>query len=200
MEQIKYFIGLLLAGLMVVGAAGDPVPGADQNTRIDDWVTVKVQTALYQDLRFMGRRLTVDTVQGVVTLRGKVDSDADAKAAGEIARSIEGVKDVRSDLTVVPAAERAQVEAKDGTISRLIKDQLKRDPQLQNERIDTRVDMGVVTLTGEVTSSAASERASNLARGVPGVLSVKNELVNLNQPELKEHQPHRRHATPRTGG
>ena len=105
MGQIRYLVGLILAALMVVGAAGDPGPGSNGETRTDDWVTVKIQTALYRDLRFMGRRLSVDTVQGVVTLRGKVDSDADARAAAEIARSVEGVKDVRSDLTVVPAAE-----------------------------------------------------------------------------------------------
>jgi hyperosmotically inducible protein len=192
---------MILAALMVAGAAGDPGPRPDRDTASDDWMTVKVQTALYRDLRFMGRRLSVDTVQGVVTLRGKVDSDADMKAAAEIARSVEGVKDVRSDLTVVPAAERAQVEAKDGRIGRLIKDQLSQDPQLQSERIDARVDVGVVTLMGQVSSSAASARASDLARGVPGVLSIKNELVDLAQPELKgPSEPGRRSGTPTSGG
>jgi osmotically-inducible protein OsmY len=93
----------------------------------------------------------------------------------------------------VPPAERAQVEAKDGTISRLIKEQIRQDPELQSERIDARVDVGVVTLTGEVSSSAASARASDLARGVPGVLSVTNELVNLSMPELRgAPEPYRR--------
>ncbi len=201
MEPIRNLVGLILAALMLAGAAGDPASRPDHDTRSDDWVTVQVQTALYWDLRFMGRRLSVDSVQGVVTLRGKIDSDADMKAAVEIARSVEGVKDVRSDLTVVPSAERAQVEAKDGRISRLIKDQLRQDLQLQSERIDARVDGGVVTLTGEVSSSAARTRASDLARGVPGVLSVKNELVDLNRPELKGMPgPGRQRATPKSGG
>src|SRR5713101_3300646 len=128
-----------------------------------DWLTVRVQTALYRDLRFMGRRLTVDTAQGVVTLRGKVDSDADKLAATAIALSIDGVKDVRSDRTVVPPEQRAQVEATDEKISRLLKDQLRQDPQLQGERIDARVDVGVVTLTGEVNSSAAGVRRERRA-------------------------------------
>ena len=148
----------------------------------------------------MGRRLTVDTAQGVVTLRGKVDSDADKLAATAIALSIDGVKDVRSDLTVVPPDQRAQVEATDEKISRLLKDQLRQDPQLQGERIDARVDVGVVTLTGEV-NSAASVRVSELANGVPGVRSVKNELVNLSQPGLKGiSEPGRRPARPSSGG
>jgi osmotically-inducible protein OsmY len=112
-------------------------------------------------------------------------------------------KDVRSDLTVVPPDQRAQVEATDEKISRLLKDQLRQNPQLQGERIDARVDVGVVTLTGEVNSSAAGVRASELASGVPGVRSVKNELVNLSQPglNLKEvSEPGRRPARPSSGG
>jgi len=202
-RPIQSFIGLILAALLLAGAAGDPSSGPDLNRSADDWTTVKVQTALYRDLRFMGRRLTVDTAQGVVTLRGKVDSDADKLAAAAIALSIDGVKDVRSDLTVVPPDQRAQVEATDEKISRLLKDQLRQDPQLQGERIDARVDVGVVTLTGEVNSSAAGVRASELASGVPGVRSVKNELVNLSQPglNLKEISVRgRRPARPSSGG
>jgi hyperosmotically inducible periplasmic protein len=200
MAQIRNLASVILAALMLSGAAGDAAAGPDQARRADDSVTVKIQTALYQDLRYMGRRLSVDTTEGVVTLRGKVDSDADRLAAADIARSVEGVKDVRNDLIVVPAARRAQVEATDGRISRLIKDQLKQDPQLQSERIDARVDVGVVTLTGEVGNSAASARASELARGVPGVLSVNNELVNLARPELQGTPEPGRRRTGRTSG
>ena len=201
MRPIQNFMGLILAALLLAGAAGDPPSGPDLNRSADDWTTVKVQTALYQDLRFMGRRLTVGTAQGVVTLRGKVDSDADKLAAAAIALSIDGVKDVRSDLTVVPPEQRAQIEATDEKISRLLEDQLKQDPQLQGERIDARVDVGVVTLSGEVNSSATGVRASKLASGVPGVRSVKNELVNLSQPGLKESPERgRRPARPSSGG
>jgi osmotically-inducible protein OsmY len=35
----------------------------------------------------------------------------------------------------------------------------------------------VVTLTGEVPTITASARASEMARGVPGVKSVRNELA-----------------------
>lgn len=201
MRPIQNFIGLVLAALLLAGAAGDPPSGPDLNRSADDWTTVKVQTALYQDLRFMGHRLTVDTAQGVVTLRGKVDSDADKLAAAAIALSIDGCKDVRSELTVVPPEQRAQVEATDDKISRLLQDQLRQDPQLQGERIVARVDVGVVTLTGEVNSGAAGIRASEIASGVPGVRSVKNELVNLSQPGLKDiSERGRRPVRPSSGG
>jgi hyperosmotically inducible periplasmic protein len=179
-------MGLILAALMLTGAMGGPSYRPDLDPKSDDWLTVKVQTAFYRDQRFLGRRLAVETMGGVVTLRGKVDSDQDRAAAVEIARSFDGVREVRNELTVVPAALRAQVEAKDGEIDRLLKDRLKRDPRLNDERIDTRVDAGVVTLTGEVNSSAAGAQAFELARGVPGVREVRNELVKVARPGLNQ--------------
>lgn len=150
----------------------------------DAWVTVQTLTVLYTDLRLTGRRLAVDTVQGVVTLRGKVDSDEAKAAAAEIAKGIEGVKEVRNELVVVPAAQRAQVDAVDEEIDHLLKDRFRGDPRLQSERIGARVDGSVVTLLGAVRDEAASARAAEIARGVPGVRAVKNELARLSLPDV----------------
>jgi osmotically-inducible protein OsmY len=43
--------------------------------------------------------------------------------------------------------------------------------------VDVRTDAGVVSLTGQVPTVGASAKASEMARGVPGVRSVKNELT-----------------------
>ncbi len=45
-----------------------------------------------------------------------------------------------------------------------------------SRRLDVRTDAVVVTLTGQPTIGA-SAKASEIARGVPGVKSVKNELT-----------------------
>lgn len=47
----------------------------------------------------------------------------------------------------------------------------------QLKKLDVRTDAGVVTLTGEVPTIGSSAKASEMARGVPGVRSVKNELT-----------------------
>jgi osmotically-inducible protein OsmY len=44
-------------------------------------------------------------------------------------------------------------------------------------KIDAKVDAGVVILTGEVKSIDTSARASEIARSVPGVRYVKNDLT-----------------------
>jgi hyperosmotically inducible periplasmic protein len=64
-------------------------------------LTGKVKSALAKDVG--GKTMTnvnVDSDNGVVTLKGKVDS-ADAKSkAAEIAKKVEGVKSVKNQLTV----------------------------------------------------------------------------------------------------
>jgi len=150
---------------------------SNQNV-LDSRLAVKISTALWSDLRFQGKQISVDTQRGVVTLRGKVESEETKQAATDIIGRLEGVKEIHNELQVVPPARRAQVDAADQSIARALDTEFKQDPQLQNAVIDARVDAGVVTLSGEVRSSAASSRAAQLARAVPGVRLVKNGLTS----------------------
>src|SRR5262250_1692762 len=143
----------------------------------DSWITSKTKIALFSDDRVKGTQVHVETKGGTVMLRGKVD-DAEAKtAAGEIAKGIDGVKSVKNELQVVAPSNRKAVDADDNQISKSIENRFKQDPQLKHAKIDAKVNAGVVTLTGEVKSIDTSARASELARGIPGVRSVKNDLT-----------------------
>jgi len=164
------------------GAAG--AAGGIATPETDEWLTVKIQTALYSDMRFMGRGLAVDTVQGVVTLRGKVDSDQSKAAAATIARSVPGIRDVRNELHVVPPDQREQVDTRDDEIGRLLRGRLNQDPELKNDLVTIRVDASVVTLIGEVKTAAARARAYDLVHGVPGVSDVENELTSPSSPSM----------------
>ena len=64
-------------------------------------LTTKVKTALASDAGMKTMtNIDVDSNNGVVTLKGKVDSAAAKKKAGEIAKKVEGVKSVKNQLTV----------------------------------------------------------------------------------------------------
>lgn len=65
----------------------------------DATVTTKVKTALARDDVTKARNINVDTDKGVVVLSGQVDSQVEAERAASVARSIEGVIDVRNLLT-----------------------------------------------------------------------------------------------------
>ena len=148
----------------------------DAKTEItDSWLTAKTKIALFGDDRIKGGQVSVETVHGVVSLRGKVDSDAAKAAAASVARAVDGVKRVRNDLQVVPPGDRKAIDASDKDITRHVENRLSKDAHLKN--VDVRTDGGAVILTGAVSNIGVSARASEVARAVPGVRLVKNELT-----------------------
>ena len=67
-------------------------------TASDAAITAKVKTAMAADELVKARHIDVDTVRGVVSLNGTVDSTAEKSRAMEIARNVSGVVDVRDNL------------------------------------------------------------------------------------------------------
>jgi hyperosmotically inducible protein len=141
----------------------------------DSWLTAKTKIALFADERVKGGQVSVETVKGAVSLRGKVDSDDAKAAAAAVAKAVEGVKSVKNDLQVVPPGDRKVIDTSDKDITRQVEGRLSKDARLK--KVDVRTDGGAVILTGAVSSIGASAGASELAREVPGVRMVKNELT-----------------------
>jgi len=171
-------MALVAAAPLTAGAADTKVQTTTQEAKTmvsDSWLTSKTKISLFADERVKGTQVSVDTTKGVVHLRGKVDSAEAKSAAGDIAKGMEGVKSVKNDLQVVAPTARKAVDASDSDIAKAVGTRLSKDSQLK--KVDVRTDAGVVTLTGQVPTIGASAKASEMARGVPGVRSVKNELT-----------------------
>jgi predicted membrane metal-binding protein len=66
----------------------------------DSVITTKVKSAIVEDMSLKGFQINVKTYQGVVQLSGFVDSADHAKKAGELARGVQGVTEVKNDLIV----------------------------------------------------------------------------------------------------
>jgi len=186
MRHKSVVAGFTIAALVVAGPAfaqstmTDKAKSVTQEAKTgmsDSWMTSKTKIALFSDDRVKGRQVHVETKDGVVYLRGKVDSSEAKAAATDVAKGIAGVKNVKNELQVVAPGARAAVEADDKQIYKNVEQRFKQDPQLKNAKIDAKVDAGVVVLTGEVKSIDTSARASEIARSVPGVRSVKNDLT-----------------------
>lgn len=161
-----------------VSAAADEKKSTTESMKrnaSDSWITAKTKIALFADSRAPGSSVNVETTKGMVSLRGKVATDAEKKAAEEIARGIEGVQGVRNELQVVPGSAKKVVEAKDDDITKQVKNRFKADPKLKS--LDVRTDNGVVTLQGKLPSILDSARASQKAREIPGVRSVRNDTT-----------------------
>jgi hyperosmotically inducible protein len=67
-------------------------------TTVDATINAKVKTALAADSMVKARNIDVDTVRGVVTLNGMVNSAAEKAQAIRLARGIEGVVEVKDNL------------------------------------------------------------------------------------------------------
>ena len=74
-------------------------------------------------------------------------------------------------------ADKAEAKMADATITASIKSELARDPDLSALRINVDTRDGLVELNGTAPSDAAKDRATKLAAGIKGVLSVDNHLV-----------------------
>ncbi len=72
----------------------------------DTAITAKVKTALHENKVTKGADIHVDTVAGVVTLKGTVNSADAAATARQVAQQTNGVKDVRNELTMGPTASQ----------------------------------------------------------------------------------------------
>jgi len=188
----RFVLGVILAALLSAPVASaqsrthnaTPAMKADESrstgesgTEIkDSWLTTKTKAKLFADRHVKGRKISVDTHGGIVTLRGKVESAQAKNAAEQIARRVDGVKGVTSLLQVVPDRQRKFVDAKDDDMKGAVTARFDKDAGLKSADIKVRSDNALVTLMGTVPNARAKVRAGDLARGVPGVRTVRNEL------------------------
>ncbi len=79
----------------------------------DSWITTRTKMALATDESAGLLDIRVETIEGVVYLRGEVESEEDRVAAGRVAAAVEGVREVRNELAVIrmrpPASERVNL-------------------------------------------------------------------------------------------
>lgn len=68
---------------------------------IDDAViTTKVKASIFNEPTLKATEINVETFKGTVQLSGFVAQPADITRAGEIARGVKGVKEVKNDIRV----------------------------------------------------------------------------------------------------
>ena len=96
---IGYFVLLML--IAALSACGSTSKQTTPGEYVDDSViTTKVKTLLAEDDFLKSFQIGVETRKGIVQLSGFVGSQKGIDKAGEIARSVNGVKTVRNNLIV----------------------------------------------------------------------------------------------------
>lgn len=183
---------ILKAVVLGVSLASSSVLAASS----DSSITAKAKLSLWtSDIRSRG--VNVDTNDGVITLSGKVPSAEQKAEAEKKARAIDGVKDVKSFLQVVPSTEEKRVDRSDKEIKEAVKTALKNDPSLEDSKITVKdVSKGVVTLTGEAATYTDHLRAVGLVDRTPGVKRVASDVKNPKNWSREERMEFTRHDVP----
>jgi hyperosmotically inducible periplasmic protein len=94
---------VLAAAPAVSFAADTNPPSAVEKTGNyieDSALTTKVKAALLAEKNLKSLPISVESTDGVVTLSGKVVSSAQIDQAVDVAKHVEGVKDVHNSLTL----------------------------------------------------------------------------------------------------
>jgi len=101
MRNLGYWKRSLLATILAVPLLAGC--GKTIGETIDDTtITTRVKTAMLNDPAVGGLGIDVDTYKGVVTLSGRVKSQAEHEQALAVARRIDGVTEVKDALQVIP--------------------------------------------------------------------------------------------------
>jgi osmotically-inducible protein OsmY len=97
---MKRFLAIFL---LFGGALGQGIFAADQkSTSPDDRISDQVRMRLATDADVKGGALDVVVKDGVVTIKGRVDTEKGKNRATKLAKKVKGVKDVDNQLVVGP--------------------------------------------------------------------------------------------------
>jgi hyperosmotically inducible protein len=144
----------------------------------DAWLTTKAKIALLTTDGVSATDVNVDTVGGKMTIHGKVGSAAEKAKAEQTVRQLDGVKDVKNLLQVVPKGREKMVDAKDSDIKDRVEASLKADKSMDDVKVAS-VNKGVVLLSGKTKSLDHKLQAIEHAYGVDGVRRVSSEIETV---------------------
>src|SRR5438128_7854566 len=105
MPKLSYWKSVVLALILAAPIAAVGCGKTVGETIDDTTITTRVKTAMLNDPSVGGLRIDVDTFKGVVTLSGRVKSEAERQQAISLAHRINGVVEVKDALQVIPEGQ-----------------------------------------------------------------------------------------------
>ena len=156
---------VVIAGLVLMGTACNKSAG----TRGDAQVASDVQSKIFSDPNVQSRQISVQSANGVVTLSGNVNSEAERTAAAQDAAGIEGVKTVVNNLTTQSAqaqpAPAVQEETQPATETRPASKPAMREhrPSARRESSNSNNNAG----SSSMASTPATSPSANTAVATP---------------------------------
>jgi osmotically-inducible protein OsmY len=177
--SVRALVSVLVVFLLTLGMNA-PARGAT-----DAWIQTQLITTYGLNEHLSPFSIDVAVQDGQVTLTGEVETEIEKELAGQIARSVDGVKSVKNDIGVNQESDREREPSAfyqavtEATLTAKVKSNLLWNEHVSGTDITVTTENGVVTLEGSVGSEAERDLAVQLTRNTDGVESVRNRLTVL---------------------
>ncbi len=135
-------------------------------------IKTAVESALEKDPKITATDLSVFVSNGIVTLKGQVDSLKSCRVAVQDTRNTVGVAIVKNHLKVKPLP----VFVNDTELEQIIENAFKRDTYVEDYEITVDVNNGVADLYGSVDTYFEKARAEDVASIIQGIYAVDNNI------------------------
>ena len=174
-------LGLCLAATAATDGSGPTAHSDSVGAAISDSaITTKVKASFLGEDRLKGSHIKVTTTNGVVTLSGSA-TGSDAKSTAEdLAKNVDGVKNVDDELTapgshgsVHKAVAKSERVGSDSWITTKVKSEILADSVSKGFKVGVKTVNGVVMLSGVLPNDDAVAHVKDLAAKVEGVKSVR---------------------------
>jgi osmotically-inducible protein OsmY len=139
-----------------------------------------VKTSLLFHRSVSSLQTEVIVKDGIVTLRGEADNQAQKALTAEYVADVEGVKTVNNEMTVAKTAEETRTAGDiidDASITTMVKMTLLYHRSTSGFQTKVETKDGVVILSGKAGSEAEKDLATQYAKDVNGVKEVKNLMT-----------------------
>ena len=192
----KKLAGETVAGLPGVVSVNNKLEekGEVQAENSDAWLVEKVKSTLWFHRNVNATETKVFATDGVVTLLGKATSAAQKDLTTEYAKDVEGVKDVKNEMTVLPSAMESnktiankttageKIDAigesiDNASVTALVKMTLMYHRSTSALKTTVETKDGVVNLGGSAKNAAEKDLTTKLVSDVYGVKQVVNTMT-----------------------
>jgi len=147
----------------------------------DAWMSMQVKYSLLYNRNVSGTRTQVFVKDGIATLKGEAENQAQKDLAGEYAKDVVGIKSVINEITIAKAEPQVEQnmgeKIDDASITAQVKMALMSHRSTSVFKTGVKTIDGIVTLTGVAENGAGKDMAAKVANDVHGVTSVVNDMT-----------------------
>lgn len=153
-----------------------------KNESLDAWIDGKAETTLLLNTNLNSFDIDTDVHSGVVTLTGAVNSNLEKSLAGELVEGLDGVKEVKNELSVLDKTTQSNQDNKalsaltDAKITTVLKTRLLMAEDVSAMDIEVETTDSIALLTGKVKSDTEHDLVINMARNTEDVTDVVDKL------------------------